>query len=262
VADAAYDEDSVDFCLLGNNRLLIVSNELKLYSIEDMSRAPQLLARFLLPLFNGLRIPCYFIMGDSAERQMQQQTMWALDPKHRLLCVLMLPLLADLVFIISTNIFFDLDAFEGAETPIPWKNWGPSNSRVFASQTPPIVSVSRNRVLYRSRYVATTANSVCPIETKLHMMDFSPLAVEHRQGRGRVVTEPSTLTVIGSKEILMTSLPYVEVISDRTFCGILEIHLSMDGIVLLTNATGIADGVSSSYLSSKSGILILSRMKP
>ncbi|OAX38162.1 hypothetical protein K503DRAFT_800664 [Rhizopogon vinicolor AM-OR11-026] len=43
-------DDSNNFCFLGSDRLLIGRNDLELYSIEDVSQAPQLLARFLLPL--------------------------------------------------------------------------------------------------------------------------------------------------------------------------------------------------------------------
>lgn len=57
------------------------------------------------------------------------------------------------------------------------------------------------------------------------MMDFSLLAVERRQGLGRVVKEPSTIEITESRsgetlaESLTTSLPYVEVVldPDRTF---------------------------------------------
>ncbi|KAG1748677.1 hypothetical protein EDB19DRAFT_1683078 [Suillus lakei] len=40
----------VDFCFIGNDRLLIAGDDLKLYSIEDVSQAPQLLACYLLPI--------------------------------------------------------------------------------------------------------------------------------------------------------------------------------------------------------------------
>lgn len=43
-------DDSMDFCFLGRDRLLIANYSLKVYSIEDMSQAPQLLACFLLPV--------------------------------------------------------------------------------------------------------------------------------------------------------------------------------------------------------------------
>ncbi|KAG2357744.1 hypothetical protein BDR07DRAFT_349808 [Suillus spraguei] len=48
---------TMDFCFLGNNRLLVVVDDLKLYSIENMPQTPQLLAHFLLPI-HFLNIRC------------------------------------------------------------------------------------------------------------------------------------------------------------------------------------------------------------
>jgi hypothetical protein len=50
------------------------------------------------------------------------------------------------------------------------------------------------------------------------MMDFSTLAVEHQHCLGKVVVkEPSTIQIIASGENLdlTTSLPYVEVVSEK-----------------------------------------------
>jgi len=46
------------------------------------------------------------------------------------------------------------------------------------------------------------------------MMDFSPLAIKRRQGLGRVVEDPSAIKLL-SEKLVTTSLPYVEVVSDR-----------------------------------------------
>jgi len=72
------------------------------------------------------------------------------------------------------------------------------------------------------------------IDYKLHMMDFSPLAVERRQGLGKVVTEPSTIEITESEETLTTSLPYVEVVSDRIFGAsqVTDIWVDKDRIYL------------------------------
>jgi hypothetical protein len=51
-------------------------------------------------------------------------------------------------------------------------------------------------------------------------MDFSPLAVTNRRGLGRVVKETSTINFTGKfaeSLTISTSLPYVEVVSDRKF---------------------------------------------
>ncbi|KAG1777075.1 hypothetical protein EV702DRAFT_1268612 [Suillus placidus] len=204
-------DESINFYFVGNDRLLMASDDLKLYSIEDMSREPQLLACYLMP-FPVAISQCLLPIDDiahSSQLQMQaQQTMWTSDPEHRLLCCFTLrPRLA---FIISTWIFFDLGSERVGEKAeiIPWQNWGPTNTRVFPA--PWKVCVSGNRVLQvfyagpGSRY-------------RLHMMDFSPLAVERRHGLGRVVREPSVTEIHKPEKTLTTSLPYVEVVSDRVF---------------------------------------------
>jgi hypothetical protein len=69
------------------------------------------------------------------------------------------------------------------------------------------------------------------------MLDFSQLAVERRQGLGRVVKQPSTVEILESGVIqnLTTSLPYVEVTTQRTFgYGELQtIWIDHDRIILL-----------------------------
>ncbi|KAG1864417.1 hypothetical protein F4604DRAFT_1928868 [Suillus subluteus] len=217
-----YFRESIDFCFVGNDRLLMASDELKLYSIEDMSREPQLLACYLLP-FPVASMRCHLPINDIAhgsQMQMQaQQTMWTSDPEHRLLCYATFR--PRLVFVISTHIFFDLDSEcvgEKAVT-IPWQNWGPTNTRVFPDSWK--LCVSGNRVLQafpagsRSQY-------------RLHMMDFSPLAVERRQGLGRVVREPSETEIHKQGKALITSLPYVEVVSDIVFDAVELIGMWVD----------------------------------
>lgn len=61
------------------------------------------------------------------------------------------------------------------------------------------------------------------------MMDFSPLAVERRQGLGLVVVKkPSTIEINEFGKTLTTSLPYVEVLSDRVFDAIELIGMWVD----------------------------------
>ncbi|KAG2035049.1 hypothetical protein BDR03DRAFT_1012914, partial [Suillus americanus] len=218
-----------DFCFLANNRLLVVMEDLKLYSIEDMSQAPQLLACFLPPLLLS-NTQCIFPMDDiehGAQLQMQaRQTMHTPDPTNQLLCLTA----SDLVFIISTRIFFDLDGIAVA-TPIPWNRWGPSNTRVLEHPDP-----FRCKIHVRSNRVLQTFD-VGLTRRALRMMDFSPLAVTNSRGLGRVVKEPSTIVIAKSTDrsgvSLTTSLPYVEVVSDRRFAELQNIWLEKDRICLL-----------------------------
>ncbi|KAG1746019.1 uncharacterized protein EDB91DRAFT_138725 [Suillus paluster] len=216
----AYEEPN-DFCFLGNDRLLMFSDTMKLYSIEDMSQAPQLLVCFLLPV-SMTSIQCIQPMDDTAHSSrppMQfEQTMWTSDPKQQLLCVVTRS--PSLVFIISTRIFFGPDFFEETPTAISWKHWGPLNARVFRCLCGVGVGIVGNRVLLP--YPTDDRTDIWHVmKYRLHVMDFSPLAVERRQCLGRVVKEPSTIEITqpwsgeSLAENLTTSLPYVEVVLDQ-----------------------------------------------
>ncbi|KAG2058297.1 hypothetical protein BDR06DRAFT_111482 [Suillus hirtellus] len=186
-----------------------------LYSIEDMSQTPQLLACFLMPVLS-LNIRCFLPMDhiDSSPQLQAQQAMYTSDPKNQLLCI---TTGTSQTFVISTRIFFNLEGIAAA-TPVPWECWGPSNTRIFELPGESRVHVSGNRVL--QALFGTSASG--DAEYILHILDFSPLAVTNRRGLGRVVKEPSTIPefdVWSGRPVknLIMSLPYVEVILDRKF---------------------------------------------
>lgn len=246
--------ESLDFCFLGNDRLLIVSKDLKLYSIEDLSQAPQLLACFLMPV-SVTGIQCLLPMDDiahSSQLQMQaQRTMWTSDPKNRILTLItrIRDATNSFTFVISTRIFFypQAGAFNGI-AEVPWDCWGPLNARVFVHNWRCRVGVSGNRVLQAFPAAdAIAEDHPNNMDYKLHMMDFSPLAVERRQGLGIVVTEPSTIEITESAETLTTSLPYVEVVSDRVFGAdqVIDIWVDKDRIYLpkLNSEESDSDGI-------------------
>ncbi|KAG1852503.1 hypothetical protein F4604DRAFT_1297589 [Suillus subluteus] len=99
-------------------------------------------------------------------------------------------------------------------TVIPWKDWGPSSTRIFEHDCSFGVGVGGSRVLRAVPTAQSMDDSDDPtMEYRLHMMDFNPLAVLHQQGLGRVVREPSMIDLEG--ELVTTSLAYVEVVSSR-----------------------------------------------
>ncbi|KAG1804788.1 uncharacterized protein HD556DRAFT_1326314 [Suillus plorans] len=225
-----FKPNSIDFCFLGNNRLLVVAGHLKLYSIEDMSQTPQLLACFLMPVLY-LNIQCFLPMDyiDSSPQLQAQQAVYTSDPKNKLLCI---TTGASRTFVVSTKIFFNLEGIAAA-TPVPWERWGPSNTRIFGEFK---VHVSGNRVLQ----VSTSASG--DAEYALRILDFSPLAVTNRRGLGRVVKEPSTIPEFDDwtgrpVKSLISSLPYVEVILDRKFGSaeseLVDLWVDKDSIYLL-----------------------------
>ncbi|KIK35625.1 hypothetical protein CY34DRAFT_16904 [Suillus luteus UH-Slu-Lm8-n1] len=210
---------TVAFFFLGNDRLLVTTDNLYLYSIEDMSQPPELLAWFLMPV--SLTLWGLLPMDDIEHpqtRMLAQPTMYTSDPAHRLIC-LNVPCRLKVdsytqFFIISTRIFFDLDG-TGVATPIPWEHWGPSNARIFQHPYHGRVHISGNRVLQ--------ALPVGDSEYIFHLMDFSPLAATNSRGLGHLVKEPSTIEISTCRpgRSLTTSMPYVHVMfSDRKFVSI------------------------------------------
>jgi hypothetical protein len=210
---------TVNFIFLGNDRLLATTDDFYLYSIEDVSQPPELLAWFVMPI--SLVLWC-LLPGDIEHPQphiLAQPTMYTSDPAHRLICFTAYSPDANVyrdsqVFIISTRIFFDLDG-TGVATPIPWEHWGPSNARIFYHPYRGRYHISGNRVLQ--------ALPVGDSEYIFHLMDFSPLAATNSRGLGQVVEEPSTIEISTCRpgRSLTTSMPYVHVMfSDRKFVSI------------------------------------------
>ncbi|KAG2363031.1 hypothetical protein BDR07DRAFT_965643 [Suillus spraguei] len=77
-----------------------------------------------------------------------------------------------------------------------------------------------------------------PMEYRLQLMDYSPLAMKHHQGLGRVVREPSTVDLEG--ELITTSLPYVEAVLTKSYCnlrGYLWLSSDEDKIYILHSKT-------------------------
>ncbi|KAG1786079.1 uncharacterized protein HD556DRAFT_1417334 [Suillus plorans] len=236
------------FCFLGNDRLLVVADNLKLYSIKDMSETPRLLACFLLP-FSLVDTEHYHPTMHGSQLRTQAQSMYTSDPEHRLLCLTSW-IDKRTICLISTKIFFDIDEVT-AITPIPWNHWGPGHIRVVEQKAAhvSITHVSGNRVLLADKMMSERHEYY-----KLRMMDFSPLAVTNRRGLGRVVKERSTVTVAVQRgpnsewddeskyyySTVETALPYVEVlVSDRKISGLLhDVWMDGDRIYLLDRVVG------------------------
>ncbi|KAG2133264.1 uncharacterized protein EDB93DRAFT_1331514 [Suillus bovinus] len=232
----------VDFCFLGNDRLLVVvGGDLAVYSIEDMSQTPRLLACFRLP-FPLSDIQCLLPIDHTEQMQMQAQLQtvtYTSDPTHQLLCLTASYDTATVIFIISTRIFFDLDEV-AATMPKPWECWGPLNTRIFWYRQQCKVHVCGNRVLQAIRVTTPDERRV---KHELRLMDFSPMAVTNREGLGRVVKEPSTIKTSHLAESateeesfeITTSLPYIEVVLDRKInvCDLKGMWLDKDRIYLL-----------------------------
>jgi hypothetical protein len=208
-----------------------------------------------------MNLRCFTQTDDIAHAQKQAlQVTWISDPEHRLLALETRS--SDLYFVISTRIFFEPDFVdsEGPAATIPWRSWGPSNTRVFPHEFSCRLGVSGSRAVHAFAADDTEVNDrgdSIATEYRLHLMDFSPSAVKrhHQQGLGRIVNEPSTV------ENITTSMPYVEVVSDRTFSNgeFIETWLDRDKLYLLKDNPEL---VGPNHLLMKCDILnCLSRMK-
>lgn len=229
-----------------------------------MSQEPRLLACFLLPVLS-MNLRCFTRTDDIARsshiQKQAPQVTWISDPKHRLLSLATRS--SDLCFVISTRIFFEPD-FVGSAVKVPWKSWGPSNTRVFPHEFSCRLGVSGSRALCAFAAADAGVNdNLTATEYRIHLMDFSPLAVKrhYQHGLGRIVNTPSTVENIQTEEYITTSMPYVEVVSDRTFSygEFVELWLDRDKLYLLNEQFDI---VGSPHLLMKCDVLnCLSRIK-
>jgi hypothetical protein len=154
-----------------------------------------------------------------------RQTLWTSDPTYQLLALITRG--PNLVFIISTKIFFNLDTFEGMTREIPWEYWGPSNTRVFDKHDETsLIAITGTRVLQTF--------TIGPGDKwyELRIMDFSPLAVKH-QGLGLLVKEPSIVELQSGKKFT-TCLPYIEVVAGKKYAELVSIWVDPDRIYLLS----------------------------
>ncbi|KAG2131288.1 uncharacterized protein EDB93DRAFT_941111 [Suillus bovinus] len=152
--------------------------------------------------------PNYSDDGAQRSQPAMRQKIWKSDPTHQVISLKT----SKHVIVIYTKIFFEPSFLKGASTSIPWEGWGPLNVRIFQRLGKDFNSAAGSRVLMVNHAIDTTANTF--VGYSLLMMDFSPLAIKHRQGLGRLVRESSTIDLDG--ELVTTSLPYVEVVSRET----------------------------------------------
>jgi hypothetical protein len=112
-----------------------------------------------------------------------------------------------------------------SQTPVPWKTWGPQNTRWFQE----IYGVAWANASYGYRAVDAVPSDESDFdeasERKLRVRDFNP-SVVRRCAYGQVekgwmcraVTTPSTTFTNGAyEEDVISSLAYTEVISEETF---------------------------------------------
>jgi hypothetical protein len=226
--------DLRDIRFLTQEKILCLTSraDIELYNVEDLSKAPQLQARFALPVTPDalwFEYPSVFHSAASCARLLEdEQWIWTTNPADRVISVRTAT--PGTSFIISARIFFMdtppawFDATSEDGRTVPWSSWGPQNSRGFLEEpititpSPFRLAVGGSRVIHAGIYHSSVI---------LRMYDFNPSAVA--RGIGEVVRKPTTFpsSIHGFKQDVTTCLPYVKVVNyDRRFTE------SFDSVVL------------------------------
>ncbi|KAG1841913.1 hypothetical protein DFJ58DRAFT_856105 [Suillus subalutaceus] len=191
--------------------------EIELYDVEDLSKAPRLQARFILPYSHHLYEIQYPPVLHSASSCAHLATpnnhwIWTTNPADRVLCLSSPG--SDPLIVITARLFFMnipsswFDATSGDGLSVPWSSWGPQNSRLFSGR---IRGAGGSRVISFARqdYYDDEDPTIL-----VQMMDFNPSAVA--RGIGKVVREATTYHPFHKDDMSVTTyLPYVEVVSSR-----------------------------------------------
>ncbi|OAX31178.1 hypothetical protein K503DRAFT_870733 [Rhizopogon vinicolor AM-OR11-026] len=226
---------------LTNEKLLSLTSHccIENYNVEDLSNAPQLQARFRMPLISTqlrFRYPSVFHSTSSCTRLAapDERWIWTTNPEDRVICVKISRPWS--IFVIRAQLFFmDIppswfDAASEDKLVVPWSSWGPHNSRY--------LPLDRDR---SSQAVSGVGGSriMRLVGTRMHMADFNPSAVA--RGVGKIVREPTTIptrSMNSFTEDVTTHLPYVEVVNnDREFDGTLwDVILDEEKVLIITLA--------------------------
>ncbi|KAG2127319.1 hypothetical protein BD769DRAFT_763307 [Suillus cothurnatus] len=206
---------------------------IELYDIEDLSKAPQLQARFMLPIHLidfEFQYPSVFhdALGCAHLMAPDERWIWATNPADRIICVTEY---SNWMFVITARLFFmDIPPSwfnvisEEDEFTVPWLSWGPRHSRCFRLPPASIFEVGGSRVIW---VVHKDYGS------EVRMMDFNPSAVA--RGIGKVVQEHTTFSW-HNKNLeqylpITTYLPYAEVVIDRT-PDIFDVNLDEEKVAM------------------------------
>ncbi|KAG1748404.1 uncharacterized protein EDB91DRAFT_878106 [Suillus paluster] len=224
-------------------KVLALSSDghIELYDVEDLSKAPQLQARFILPVHTELGVfhhPSVFHSAASCAHLAipDDNWIWTTNPADRVISVVWA--FPSSVFVISARIFFmDIhptwfDATSKDGRSIPWSSWGPQNSRYFPEEMLGREGL-RSLGMGGSRVIWAVPVAGNDSFSQFHVADFNPSAVA--RGMGNVVREPTISTGLKPDIQVTTYLPFVEVVRKCVIHGSLwDIVLDEEGMVVLT----------------------------
>jgi hypothetical protein len=245
-----FDPGFHDVRFLTKEKLLALTPDghIELYDIEDLSEAPQLKARFMLPIVYPERFhyPSVFHSASACAHlnAPDDNWIWTTNPADRVISVMTSPVTN---LVISARIFFmdipptwfDVTSLNGRS--VPWSSWGLQNSRHF-SQKVPAFGVGGSRVIWAVPISGSSSNN--PL-FQLHMADFNPSAVAG--GIGKVVRDGEPISFDSQHPGYMrrddqqvtTYLPFVEVVNDRIFnATVHDILLHEKSVLIFTTKPG------------------------
>ncbi|KAG1729959.1 uncharacterized protein EDB91DRAFT_798765 [Suillus paluster] len=230
-----------DLRFLTKEKLLALSPQghIQLYDVDDLSKTPRLLARFILPVPKDSGVFVFPSVFHSAQgcarlKSSDDNWIWTTNPADRVISVMWFS--PSSLFVISARIFFMniplawFDATSKDGLSVPWSSWGPQNSRCFDGEEVLSFGVGGSRVIRAVPFPDPDDSSF-----QLHMTDFNPSAVA--RGIGKVVQEPTTTTLELDVPIT-TYLPFVEVVHDQCLdASLWNIVLDEEKMVILTLPT-------------------------
>ena len=235
-----------DIRFLTKEKLLAVTSRshIELYNVDNLSTAPQLQARFILPvtpqsLFLAFPSVYHSTWSCAHFAAQDERWIWTTISADRVICCMSYSPMS--IFVISARLFcmdipptwFDRNSYDGLA--VPWSSWGPQNSRCFLQHSNLPFGVGGSRII---RTVVDDGPWV-----RMHMTDFNPSAVA--RGIGKVVREPTTFPVSMSSftEDVTTYLPYVEVVNDRRFPRLIDRVILDEERVLMFTSTRVGTTV-------------------
>jgi hypothetical protein len=257
-----YDSGLQDIRFFTREMLLAITfnGDIELYSVKDLSEAPRLQARFVMPFISApvFRYPSVFHSSSSCARPTapDEHWIWATNPADRVISVIthltIIVISARIFFMDIPPTWFDATSRDGQS--VPWLSWGPQNSRCLPQEILGY-GVGGSRVIWA--LLVSGSSSYDPL-FQLHMTDFNPSAVA--RGIGKVVREPTILKTHDPiyMQDVTTYLPYVEVVNDRIFnVRVCSIILNEESMLLFTTEPGF-ESVSVFPLVERPGVTISS----
>jgi len=225
-------ETITDFSFLDTQRLLVLKSggELEVYSFADLSRSPELLRRYSLPIRPCSSMRLKFTPSDllsdvvplQGSHPERKRPLWVPRLEDQVLAITF-PIAAALIISLQPILHPSMhwrEVITNGRRSIPWSTWGPSHSRLFRGSCIMLCDVHGSRAVLTPNY------------PKFVVVDFNLRRVR-RAGRD-VVLESTTVKSSPLSREVTRWLPYAECVQDGSVGRYVnDIHMDEEGVVLL-----------------------------